>query len=129
MNDTEVRRLIADFLEANQEGRLDDAAAMCADGAIFEFPYGTFDDLHDRKAAATAQYRTIRKRHDLWDVHREGDRTVVVTAGTLYGEDLEGRRFEDVRFLDRFEVSNGRIVRQQVYNDLAWAGVTTPRHA
>jgi hypothetical protein len=32
---------------------------------------------------------------------------------------LDGSAFEGVRFLDRFDVRDGRIQRQDVWNDLA----------
>ena len=49
---------------------------------------------------------------------------MVFVEGTLFGEDLDGQVFSGVRFADRFTLAGGRIVEQQVWNDLAEAGVT-----
>jgi len=43
----------------------------------------------------------------------------VYCTGTLEGVWLDGRAFSGVRFIDRFEVAEGRIRRQDVWNDLA----------
>ena len=38
--------------------------------------------------------------------------------GTLFGEWLDGTAFEGIRFIDRFQLSEGLIVRQDVWNDM-----------
>jgi hypothetical protein len=43
---------------------------------------------------------------------------VVYCSGTLEGVWLDGSAFSGIRFIDRFEVAGGRIVRQDVWNDL-----------
>ena len=37
--------------------------------------------------------------------------------GTLHGRWLDGSAFDGIRFIDRFEIRGGRIVRQDVWND------------
>jgi len=66
-----------------------------------------------------ARYRSIRKRVEEVDVAPRGDHDVVYVKGTLEGVNLRGVRFEGVRFVDRFVVSGERIVRDEVWNDLA----------
>jgi hypothetical protein len=44
---------------------------------------------------------------------------VVYTRGTLAGEWPDGTAFGGIRFIDRFEVTDGFITRQDVWNDLA----------
>ncbi len=44
---------------------------------------------------------------------------MVYCTGTLEGQWLDGSAFAGIRFIDRFEVEAGRIVRQDVWNDLA----------
>jgi hypothetical protein len=39
--------------------------------------------------------------------------------GTLHGVWLDGTPFEGIRFIDRFELADGRIQRQDVWNDMA----------
>ncbi len=50
-----------------------------------------------------------------------GDEAIVFCRGTLSGEWLDGSSFEGVRFVDRFELINRMIARQDVWNDLAEA--------
>lgn len=84
------------------------------------FPGGRrFRRLEDVVEFAAARYRSIRKRVEKMDVVRGGDHDVVYVKGTLEGVNLRGVRFEGVRFVDRFVVSRERIVRQEVWNDLA----------
>ena len=47
----------------------------------------------------------------------------VVSLGTLYGMDSEGAEFDDVRYVDVYEVRDGLIERLDIYNDLAATGV------
>jgi hypothetical protein len=42
----------------------------------------------------------------------------VYCYGTLHGEYLDGRVVDRVRFIDRFEIRNGLICEQDVWNDL-----------
>ncbi len=44
---------------------------------------------------------------------------MVYCSGTLRGVWLDGSNFEGVRFIDRFEIADGKIRRQDVWNDLA----------
>jgi len=47
----------------------------------------------------------------------------VVSLGTLYGVDSDGETFEDIRYVDVYEVREGLIRRVDIYNDLAAEGV------
>jgi hypothetical protein len=44
---------------------------------------------------------------------------VVYNTGTLYGAWLDGTTFEGNRYVDRFVVRAGKIVRMDVWNDSA----------
>lgn len=43
--------------------------------------------------------------------------TIVYVRGTLHGRWLDGSGFTGIRFVDRFEIRNGLIGRQDVWND------------
>lgn len=45
--------------------------------------------------------------------------TVVYSVGTLYGEWPDGTPFEGNRYIDRFVVKGGEIVKMDVWNDSA----------
>jgi hypothetical protein len=108
-----------EYLRVTAERLLDESRAFLAGKVEFIFPNGRFDDIADVFAAGERRYRWIRKQHDSWDVVEKDDGTVVVVSvGTLYGENLAGKRFSDVRYVDRITYRGDRIVRQQVWNDL-----------
>ena len=44
---------------------------------------------------------------------------MVYNSGTLYGEWPDGTPFEGNRYIDRFEVRDGKIVKMEVWNDSA----------
>ena len=57
--------------------------------------------------------------------------TIVYQTGTLYGEWLDGTPFEGNRYVDRYYVRRGEIVKMEVWNDSAeWllvrAGLAKP---
>ncbi len=47
------------------------------------------------------------------------EETVVYSLGTLYGAWPDGEAFEGNRYVDRYVVSHGLIVRMDVWNDSA----------
>lgn len=76
--------------------------------------------------APTAMLEWLEPRYER--AEKEFDRWIeagphVVSQGTLHGVDNDGNRFEDVRYVDVYRVEDGRIVRVDIYNDLAAAGV------
>ncbi len=114
------------FLDLVAARRLSEAEAFLAPGAVLVFPGGVrFTSLHEMAAAASRRYRWVRKRVERWDVLPGADGVTVYCLGTLEGEDAGGRPFTGVRFVDRFELRDGQIVRQEVWNDLAEQGVVT----
>ncbi len=114
------------FLDLVAARRLNEAEAFLAPGAVLVFPGGVrFRSLHEMAAAARGRYRWVHKRVERWDVLPGEDGVTVYCLGTLEGEDVGGRPFAGVRFVDRFELRGGRIVRHEVWNDLAERGVGT----
>ena len=113
------------YLLLCEQRDLDAARESLAPGAVMTFPGGfQYTVLEDMVADANRLYRWVRKHRTHYDVFRDdnGD-DVVVSRGTLDGESLSGRQFTGVRYQDRFVFRNGRIVDQQVWNDLAASGV------
>lgn len=47
----------------------------------------------------------------------------VVSTGTLHGVDNDGNSFNGVRYVDVYEVREGKIVRLDIWNDLLEDGV------
>ena len=53
------------------------------------------------------------------DVAPGDGETIVYSIGTLYGEWLNGDKFEGNRYVDRFVVVDDKIVKIDVWNDSA----------
>ena len=113
--------LVTDYLAAMEARDLDTARALLSDRFEMVFPgTGPMTALADLVAWAGHRYRFVRKSHRAVEAFDAGGGAAIVyIRGTLSGEWPDGRGFEGVRFIDRFEVSGGRIVRQEVWNDLA----------
>ena len=80
--------------------------------------------MHDPAECAAfnaTRYKWVKKRFEHTHVVAGGtdETTVVYNTGTLYGEWLDGTLFEGNRYVDRYTVSHGRIVRMEVWNDTA----------
>ena len=112
--------VVKGYLEAMQERDLPAAQAFLADGFTMCFPGGVqMQTLQQMMQWARPRYRSIAKDYENFEeVWREED-CVVYCHGTLHGIFNDGSAFSGVRFIDRFEVCNDRIVRQDVWNDLA----------
>jgi hypothetical protein len=125
MSPQDVITLIDHFLALVARRNLGEARRYLAPGARIVFPPGrSFASLDEMAAGMQARYQHIDKVRQRWDIwEREDGDTVVYSTGTLFGVNLHGVPFSDVRYLDRFELRDGLIVLQEVWNDLAESGV------
>lgn len=73
----------------------------------------------DIKAVNSRRYRKVKKSIERYDVAFEGDETVVYSIGTLLGEWLDGEPFKTDRYVDRFVIKGGKIIKMDVWNDSA----------
>jgi hypothetical protein len=125
-----VTAFVDRYLRLCEDRELDEASAYLAPEARLVFPGNRIhSSLPEMAAAATGRYRWVRKERERYfegveSVGACDRRALTVTSlGTLYGEDLAGRPFSDVRYVDVFVLRDGLIVEQHVYNDLALAGI------
>lgn len=65
------------------------------------------------------RYQSVKKSIDRWDVTYDANRLIVYCIGTLYGTWPDGSQFEGNRFIDRFEIVDGKITMMEVWNDSA----------
>lgn len=80
-------------------------------------PAGSVQDII---ANSSGRYRRIGKHITRFDAMPTVDGGVIVYCiGTLHGEWLDGRTFSGIRFIDRFELREGLITLQEVWNDAA----------
>lgn len=122
---TEAIELIDRYLQHCEDRELAEAADLW--GALpmhIEFPgpvvFGSLDELVED---SRGRYAWVRKHRDEYAAAEAPEGTTVTSIGRLYGENLQGVAFEDIRYVDVFTVVDGRIFAQRVWNDLAVSGV------
>jgi len=94
---------------------------MLGEGFTMQFP-GTapMRTLQELIEWAKPRYRFVTKTYDGYDAMQSpGAQAIVYCRGTLSGEWPDGTAFDGIRFIDRFEITDGRITRQDVWNDIA----------
>jgi ketosteroid isomerase-like protein len=103
--------------------------AYLADGVEIIFPGNrAYASLQEMAQASKGRYAWVRKNRTDYSVGERTARTesteqIVTSIGTFYGEKLDGSTFDGIRYIDVFTLRDGRIVRQEVWNDLAETGI------
>lgn len=116
----DAAELVRRFLDCMQERDLEAAAALLAPGFTMRFPgSAVLHRLDELVEFSRGRYKSVSKTYDQFDVSWKEDVAIVYCFGTLIGHWLDDSTFEGIRFIDRFEVTNGMISRQDVWNDLA----------
>ena len=115
-------RIVEEFLDASMIPDPVRARTYMAPDVKITFTGGRkFDDPAGTAGFNAARYRVVKKKFERTDVVAGGtdDETVVYNTGTLYGQWPNGDPFEGNRYVDRFVVRHGKIVRMDVWNDSA----------
>jgi len=112
--------IVRAYLEASMVPDPDRASAYMAPGAPITFTGGrVFDHPRGPTGFNAKRYKWVKKKMERFDVCPADDETVVYSVGTLYGEWPDGTPFEGNRYVDRFVVRDGVIVKMDVWNDSA----------
>ncbi|POF31599.1 nuclear transport factor 2 family protein [Roseibium marinum] len=112
--------IVRNFLEASMKPDPDLAATFMAEDVVITFTGGReFDHPSGPTGFNAGRYKWVKKKMDRFDVAEGKDGVVVYSVGTLYGEWPDGTPFEGNRYVDRFEVRNGKITKMDVWNDSA----------
>lgn len=111
------------YLDAMEARDLDRANGMLAPGFQMVFPGpAVLHTLEALIAWSKERYRSVAKTYQQFDEigGPDGPRgsSVVYCFGTLHGVWNDGSAFEGIRFIDRFELREGKIVDQKVWNDM-----------
>jgi hypothetical protein len=108
-----------DYLDAMEARDLVRAQTFVSPRAVFVFPGGAArQDLAAIVAGSATRYQFVGKHIDGYDAAETADGGAnVYVRGRLHGRWLDGSSFDGIRFIDRFEIRGGLIVRQDVWND------------
>lgn len=114
-------KIVLQFLDYLGSRDLDKARELISDDFEMLFPGASaMRDLQMLVDWSKPRYKSITKKIDCTEaMHSPHDETVVYCRGTLSGVWPDGSHFSDIRFIDRFELINGKISKQEVWNDLA----------
>lgn len=113
-------QIVRAYLSAMEARDLRAAQAMLGDDFQMVFPATQpMTQLSELIEWSKGRYRFVKKIYDGFDAAHSGGVAVVYARGTLYGEWMDGTPFEGIRFIDRFEITGGKIVSQDVWNDMA----------
>ena len=111
--------VVTAFLNALEMRDLDLAATHLSANFAMTFPDKVqMHTLQELVEWSRPRYTSIRKHMEHLDESWRGDGAVVYVSGHLSGVFHNGDTFEGIRFIDRFEVVEGKIERQDVWNDL-----------
>ena len=110
------------FLAAMERRDLETARRYLAPDFSMCFPGGSeMRQLEELVERSRGRYRSVAKDFDRIDEAPAAQGTVVYCSGRLRGVWNDGREFSGIRFIDRFEVVDGLIRRQDVWNDIGQA--------
>lgn len=114
--------VVRTFLSALEQRDIATAGRFLAPDAKIVFPGGAIRRSIDEIVAGSAlKYQKVGKTIEQIDVlSRENGTATVYCFGTLHGRWADGAPFDGIRFIDRFEIRSGRILRHDVWNDAAY---------
>ncbi len=116
----EPGQLVTRYLARMEARDLEAASAMLADGFQMVFPgTGPMTELSELIAWSKDRYRFVKKTYTAVEAFQGEAAAVVYARGALSGEWPDGTAFDGIRFIDRFEVQDGKLLRQDVWNDIA----------
>ena len=111
----DVARVYLAAMEARDLAR---AKSFLAPDVEFVFPGGArLTDIDAIVAGSAKRYQFVGKHIESIDAAPVAGGIAVYVRGMLHGRWLDGSAFEGIRFIDRIEVRDGLIVRQDVWND------------
>lgn len=112
--------IVRAYLAAMEARDFATAGSYLAEHFEMTFPGGvTFATPAELADWGRERYRFVHKSYDGFDEVQAPAGITVYCFGTLSGEWPDGTRFDNIRFVDRFEISAGKLVNQRVWNDLA----------
>ncbi len=112
--------IVEAFLTASMIPDPETAARYIAEPLKLTFTGGRrFTHPRDCTAFNAKRYKWVKKAMERSDVVPGHGETIVYNIGTLYGEWPDSTAFEGNRYVDRFVVRGGKIVKMDVWNDSA----------
>jgi hypothetical protein len=119
----DASKLVLKYLRTMEARDLDAAKAMLGPGFFTIFMGGhRFTTPEELVAFQKGRQQNTWKAFQRFDEIEADDGTVVFCFGTLQGELMDGTPYQNIRYIDRFTLRDGKIVDQMVWNDMAEHG-------
>ena len=116
-------KLVLQFLRSMEARDLDAAQAMLSSDFCTIFAGGhRFTTLEQIVAFQKGRQQSAWKAFQRFDEIETAAGTVIFCFGTLQGKKMDGTPYQNIRYIDRFTVYDGKIVDQMVWNDMAEHG-------
>ena len=118
----EAAKIVEEYLRVLMIPDPEAARKYCAEDLEIRFTGNRrMRDPAECAAFNKSRYKWVKKKFGPTHVAEGGtaQETTVYQTGTLYGEWLDGTPFEGNRYVDRYVVSRGKIVKMEVWNDSA----------
>lgn len=113
-------RIVEAYLDASMIPDPVAAARFISPDLVFTFTGGRrFDHPRDAAAFNAKRYQWVKKWRERSDASQSHGEVIVYNIGTLYGAWPDGTPFEGNRYVDRFVIRDGLIVKMDVWNDSA----------
>ncbi len=113
-------RIVEAYLDASMIPDPVAAARFISSDLVFTFTGGRrFDHPRDAAAFNAKRYQWVKKKRERSDASQSQGEMIVYNIGTLYGAWPDGTPFEGNRYVDRFVIRDGLIVKMDVWNDSA----------
>jgi hypothetical protein len=107
------------FLAAMEARDLDTARHYLAPDFVMSFPgVAELHQLEELVERSRGRYRSVAKDFERIDESWTETGAIVYCSGRLHGTWNDGSEFSGIRFIDRFEIEDGLIRRQDVWNDM-----------
>lgn len=111
--------IVRSFLDAMENRDLELAFNHLSPDFRMTFPGNIqFTELEELVAWGKTRYRSISKSYTRFDESTDGEDAIVYCFGTLSGTLPDDTSFERIRFIDRFTIRDGKLLDQQVWNDM-----------
>lgn len=115
-----ARQPIDRFIQAVNAGDAEAAQRHVAPEGRLVFPGPvTFHRVADFLALSGPRYQRVGYTYGAMELAQFEGRTVVYAQGTVAGVFANGTAFDNVRYIDRFEIRDGLIVSKEVWSDMA----------
>jgi phenylpyruvate tautomerase PptA (4-oxalocrotonate tautomerase family) len=112
-------KIVLNYLKAMESRNLKLANSFIGDNFQITCPGNEiFNSLEDFLSWGKVRYRKIGKEISSLDLSFNGLEAYIYCHGTLNGEWLSGKPFKGIRFIDKFQTFDSKIISQEIWNDL-----------